>query len=495
MKKYMFAITGGLLLLAGALIWKGQHNVNQTLDKIKVRIGTKKVLPDPAKIDTTGDWYFLDHISSGLVSYDFDRGTFLPNIASSWEISPDGSHLFKIRKDLKFSDGSPITIDDVVATLKRVLIKRTSTHLPLWNYIKGCDSLQSLEDECWGLKVTKDGDLAITLITKSESFFLQLASPETGIWAKSDIGKDLSLMPTKFSGPYFIESKTDLGFVLRRNEESLISKKFPNSPRSIELVSIPVSQAEEDLASGKIDLLLRSHNPFAEVDRRNQGVEVYKTAPATIVYLHSVHNNENIKLVGQDLIESLWKMTVDEALPAETFLPFASNYSLSKAEFINQLPARSAKKIRVGKPWTFYSDKFIAMIENAAKSIGVEIEMVNMDPKEWSEAFEDPKAKSKIDFILSPYVASERYPAVQLRFLTGQLKKSPIDLIDAESPDLTPQKIEVLKDYQKWLLASQSAVPLYFTRMHLYHRSNIALGSQSITDGEVELWRLLKKAD
>ncbi len=491
----MLAAIGGLLLLAGVWIWKGQKSVNQTLESIKVRIGTKKVLPDPAKIETSGDWYFLDHISSGLVSYDFDKGTFLPNIASSWEISQNRNHIFKIRKDLKFSDGSPITIDDVMATLKRVLIKKTSTHLPLWNYIEGCNHLKSLDDNCSGLKITSDGDLSITLITKSESFFLQLASPETGIWSKSDIAKDLSLVPTKFSGPYSIETKTELGFRLKRNEESLISQKFPQSPQRIELISIPVTQAEEDLAAGKIDLLLRSHNPFAETDRKSLGVEVYKTAPSTIVYLHSVHNNEKVKLVGKDFIEALWKTKADEAIPAETFLPFASNYSLSKAEFLNQLPSHSVKKIRVGKPWNFYSDKFIGLIEQAAKSVGVEIEMIHLEPKEWSEAFEDPKAKDKIDFILTPYIASERYPAVQLRFLTGQIKKSPIDLIEAESPDLTPQKIEVLKNYQKWLLDSQSAVPLFFTRMHLYHRSNIELGAQSLTDGEVELWRLLKKVN
>ncbi|MEK7071157.1 MAG: ABC transporter substrate-binding protein [Patescibacteria group bacterium] len=492
MKIYALVAAAGLFLVVG-IIWKGQRNVSDSLENIKVRIGTAKVLPDPTKIETTGDWYFLDHISSGLVSYDFDKGSFTPNIASGWEITKDREHIFKIRKDLNFNDGSPITIEDIVASLKRVLIKKTSTHLPLWNYIEGCANLKSVDDDCPGLRVTKEGDLSITLITKSESFFLQLASPETGLWAKVDIAEDLSLKPTKFSGPYAIEKSTELGFLLKRNEESLISKKFPQSPRTIDLVSIPMTKAEEDLNTGKIDLLLRSHNPFAESDRSSFGVNVYKTAPATIVYLHSVHNNESIKLVGQDFIQKLWAVKTDEAIAADTFLPFANKYSLTKPEFLNALPKTSAKKIRVGKPWNFYSDKFISTIKDAAKASGIDIEMVHLEPSEWSAAFENPKAKDKIDFILTPYVASERYPAVQLRFLTGRNKKSPIDLIEAESPDLTPKKISVLKDYQKWMLESQSAVPLFFTRMHLYHRDHIDLGSQSLTDGEVELWRLKKR--
>lgn len=492
MKNY--ALVAGLgLLLAFGLIWKGQRNVNDTLENIKVRIGTAKVLPDPTKIGTTGDWYFLDHISSGLVSYDSDKGTFAPNIASQWEIAKDREHIFKIRKDLKFSDGSRITTEDVMASLKRVLIKKTSTHLPLWNYIEGCANIKSIDDDCSGLRVTENGDLSITLITKSESFFLQLASPETGIWAKIDIADDLSLKPTKFSGPYAIERPTELGFLLKRNDESLISKKFPNSPKTIELVSMPIAKAEEELNSGKIDLVLRSHNPFAEKDLSSLGVEVYKTAPSTIVYLHSVHNNETIKLIGQDFIEKLWSIKTDEAIAADTFLPFANQYSLTKIDFLNSLPKISAKKIKIGKPWNFYSDKFISVIEEAASASGIDMEIVHLEPSEWSAAFEDPEAKNKIDFILTPYVASERYPAVQLRFLTGQNKKSPIDLIEAESPDLTPKKISVLKDYQKWMLESQSAVPLFFTRMHAYHRNHIDLGSQSLTDGEVELWRIKKR--
>ena len=190
---------------------------------------------------------------------------------------------------------------------------------------------------------------------------------------------------------------------------------------------------------------------------------------------------------------ALWNKAVDEAIPAETFLPFASNYSLKKDQFLNELPEKSQKVIRIGKPWSFYSDQFFALLVKTAKEIDVDLKMVELTPKEWAEAFDDKDANKKIDFILAPYVASDRYPAVQLRFITGQIKKSEIDLKEAEAPESSPKKIEVLKNYQKWLLKSQSAIPLFFTRMQIFHKSNINLGAQSKTDGEVELWRLTKK--
>lgn len=481
----------------GFLIWtmKGKIPVEKSLDLIRVRIGTKKEIPDPANIMTTGDWYFLDHISSGLVSYDHERNLFTPNIAEKWKITDKNIYLFKLRKDLQFSDGTLITPSDVERSLKRLLIKKSSTHLPLWNYIIGCDSLKSIEEYCSGLIVNSDGDLEISLKTRSESFFLQLASPETGIWSKSDIDtKNLTIKPTKYSGPYKVSTITEKGVLIERNENSLVSQKFPNSPKKIELISMPIIDAENELRNGSgIDLVLRSHNPFAEKNGGVNKIQAHKTAPCVIVYFYSVHHNQSIKLVGQDFMRELWKKQADEAIAADTFLPFASNYSLKTDEYLMELPAKSAKTIRIAKPWNYYSDDFIQLLIDTAKNIDVDLKIVEMSSTEWLDAFKNPKASQKVDFILSPYVASDRYPAVQLRFITGTVKKSSIDLSKAETPDLTSEKIEILKKYQKWLLQTQSAIPLFFTRMHIYHKENIDLGVQSKTDGEVELWRLKVK--
>lgn len=494
MKKWT-AVAAVALLGSAAWISKGKLSVDKTLDVVKVRIGTKKTIPDPANIETTGDWYFLDHVSSGLFSYDHEQNVFVPNIAEKWSIGADNVHVFKLRKDLKFSDGSPITPADVEASIKRILVKKTSTHLPLWQYVADCENLKSIEDSCPGIKLNNESDLEIRLKNRSESFFLQLASPETGIWAKTDINpQDLSIHPTKFSGPYLVKNSTSQGFLLERNEQSQISKKFPNSPRKIELITIPLADAEKAMLQGELDLVLRSHNPFGEPDLFKTNISVHKTAPATIIYFHSVHHDKTMKLIGQDFMNALWGQRADEAIPAETFLPFASKYSLSKGEFLSHLPQKSAKLIRIGKPWNFYSDAFIQRLSDSAKQIGVDLQIVDMTPAEWSAAFEDPKVSSKIDFILTPYVASDRYPAVQLRFITGQMKHPPIDLIKAETPDLTDEKVEVLRNYQQWLLETQSAVPLFFTRVQIYHRADIDVGAQSNTDGEIELWRLTKRS-
>jgi len=79
------------------------------VEELKVRITASTQLPEPTNIVSTGDWYYLDHVSSGLTGYDNEKKIFAPVYAESWEVKADGAHVFKIKKNLKFHDGTPLT--------------------------------------------------------------------------------------------------------------------------------------------------------------------------------------------------------------------------------------------------------------------------------------------------------------------------------------------------------------------------------------------------
>jgi ABC-type oligopeptide transport system substrate-binding subunit len=56
----------------------------------------------------------------GLVEYDPKTMEPIPELATTWEISPDGmEYLFHLRKDAKWSNGDPITAGDFVYTFRR----------------------------------------------------------------------------------------------------------------------------------------------------------------------------------------------------------------------------------------------------------------------------------------------------------------------------------------------------------------------------------------
>lgn len=468
--------------------------MKEPLALLKAQVGIQPSLPDPAKIEIAGDWYFLDHISSGLVGFDHQAGKFKPLLAESWQAFSTGAHTFTLREDVRFHDGTPITSDDVVASLKRLLIKRTSTHFPLWEYVEGCEHLKDLTDDCSGLRAINHRTVEIRLKHASESFFLQLASPETGIWSKKDIdAKTLELKPTKFSGPYSFDGFRDGAAHLVRNELSPISKSFPLSPKRIDLITAKLEESLDKFQKGEIDVFFKGHNPYGERDWKAMGFDKLASSLSTLIYFHGA-NLEGSKKIGKDFVEALWARNSDrEIARAEKFLPFAGDYGLMLEDFLAALPETTAKHIRIATPWNYLSDGFLNLLVEAGKAVGAEVEIIRLNKKEWNDSYDDRTAGERFDFILTPYAASERYPAVQLRYITGSLRHPPIDLKDAESPDLTKAKIALLRDYQKWLLAHQHAIPLFFTRKFYLYQHQFDLGDQPPSDAEVELWRVTRR--
>lgn len=469
--------------------------MKEAVAQLRVRVGIKNHFPDPAKIDVAGEWYFLDHVSSGLVHFNHNTGRFEGLLAEEpWISRSSGVHTFTLRKDAKFSDGTSIRAQDVEASIKRLLVKKTSTHFPLWEYIEDCENLKSITDPCSGVKALDDRTIEIRLREQAESFYLQLASPETGIWAKDDLLRmENEFRPSKFSGPYSVVSFDEKGAVLKRNELNPLSKQFPLSPREMHFLLTPLDKSNQALIEGQLDLVMRSRNPFREPDWNGHGISVFESSPSTIAYFSGT-DLRGRKLIGQDFLKALWEKSVgDEAYPADTFLPFNRGYSLKRPELLSEFPEHSAENIKVAVPWTWFSDGFLNLILEAGKKVGMKIEFIRLDREAWARSLERADAGKDFDYVLVPYVASERYPAVQLRYITGPVKKAPIDLKKAESPELNHDKVGILKDYQRWLLSGQHVVPLYFLRSQIIFNSQLDIGDQPPSDAEIELWRVIRK--
>jgi len=76
-------------------------------------------------------------VYSGLLSYDPEKG-LVPNLAESYQISDDSlSYTFKLRPDIFFHDGEPITTDDIEFTiLKAQDINLKSPKRPNWEGVQ-----------------------------------------------------------------------------------------------------------------------------------------------------------------------------------------------------------------------------------------------------------------------------------------------------------------------------------------------------------------------
>jgi oligopeptide transport system substrate-binding protein len=80
---------------------------------------------DPVTLDphkSTGTWedHILSDVDMGLTQ-DAADGTTIPGMAERWETSPDGLVWTFHLRDAKWSDGQPVTADDFVYSLRRIL--------------------------------------------------------------------------------------------------------------------------------------------------------------------------------------------------------------------------------------------------------------------------------------------------------------------------------------------------------------------------------------
>ena len=76
---------------------------------------------DPAKVESVQASRILNDLFEGLITLDAsDRP--VPAAASSWQVSPDGLvYTFHLRPGLQWSDGSPLTAEDFVYGIRRVV--------------------------------------------------------------------------------------------------------------------------------------------------------------------------------------------------------------------------------------------------------------------------------------------------------------------------------------------------------------------------------------
>jgi peptide/nickel transport system substrate-binding protein len=159
-----------------------------------------------------------------LVEIDLETLKPAPNIAKDWQISDDATqYTFNLRDDVKFSDGQPLTANDVSFTLHAILKKEVaSVHAPRFNGIKGAQQYSSGEAETIsGIQVVDDHTLKVTLDQPNAAFLSNLRwvrpLPKHLLDGK-DLVNDPFYQSPVGAGPFMFKSWTNgQDFVADRN--------------------------------------------------------------------------------------------------------------------------------------------------------------------------------------------------------------------------------------------------------------------------------------
>ena len=187
-------------------------------------LGEAKTINPFVSAESEGDWRVWMLFGS-LVKLDPQTFEPKPDLAKAWEVN-NLTFTFTLQDNLKFSDGSTLTADDVAFTLKGILAKATGS--PRASYVAAIDGATAYSDgtaqDVAGIKVVDPKTIALTLAKPDAAFLINMRylSP---VPMKMLNGKDLSsasqdpfFQNPVGAGPFqYVSWKVGGDFVAERN--------------------------------------------------------------------------------------------------------------------------------------------------------------------------------------------------------------------------------------------------------------------------------------
>jgi peptide/nickel transport system substrate-binding protein len=218
-----------LVVLVG-VVAAGSSNARTTSH----RGGTLKLLAnaaagtlDPQVNYTLQYWQLYQATYDGLLGFQKAGGSaafnVVPDLASGYTVKNGGkSWVFTLRKGIKFSNGQPVTVKDVVASFQRIFKVKSPTAGGFFAGIVGADKCLKTPATCTlkgGLVGNaKANTVTINLTTPDAEFRYKLAVPHASIVPASAPSSDAGTKPIPGTGAYaFTSYDPNKIVVMKRN--------------------------------------------------------------------------------------------------------------------------------------------------------------------------------------------------------------------------------------------------------------------------------------
>lgn len=258
---------------------------------------------DPVNAKDNADIWLITVFGEGLVQSSSDGKKIVPCLATGWDISKDNlTYTFHLRSGVKFSNGTAMTADDCVYSLKRARDTASSQ----WSF-----SLSDVKDV-----TAKDAStVVISLKEPSAAFLSDLAMFNATIMPKAYSEKEgdtgLSQHPVS-TGPFMLDSWT--------KGESVTFKKNPyywqsGKPKTDEVKFTVVSDDNSrimQLQSGTIDIDASTPCNLMKTAAANSKISA-NTYPSTMLYYVTFNTTKGV-LKNAKVRQALEYATNKEAL-------------------------------------------------------------------------------------------------------------------------------------------------------------------------------------
>lgn len=364
---------------------------------------------DPQKASTTYENHIQGDLFETLVTNDA-AGEYIPGAAEGWKISDDGRvYTFKLRPNLKWSDGRAMTSADFVYGMRRAIDPKThSWYANMCYNIKNAREVNEgkMKPEALGVSAPDASTVVVTLIEPSPTLIFLMAHPMLAPAPKHVIDK----FGDKWTKPGTLVSNGPYKLAEWRPNDHIKLVKNPNfhDAANVAIDVVKFFPIEDDAAAvkrlraGEIDANLRF--PANELDRLKKTLPagVVRTSPANATsYLVPNHkkppfNDARVRralslAIDREAIAN--KILRNGELPSYSIVsPVAGKYTPVALDFKGKALAERQAEARTllaaagygpGKPLkiTFdhrvgISNKRVAIaVQDMFKAIGVETEL------------------------------------------------------------------------------------------------------------------------
>jgi peptide/nickel transport system substrate-binding protein len=365
--------------------------------KITIAMPSEPATLDPAKGGTRYNHTFNANMFESLYIRN-SEADLVPGLAASHTVSRDGlTYTFKLRRGVKFHDGTPLTADDIKFSFDRALDPATKN--PLNAYLKSIDKVEIESPETIVIKL-KEHD---AILLKKLAFagwvvphkYLETVG-EQG-FAKNPIG----------SGPFKFKSRSINEFIeLEANEQH-----WATVPKVKTLVYRTIPEDAVRLAmlqTGEVDIASEMPPPLLDRINAIKGVKVL-SHPSGAVYwipinLKSAESDSpllklkvrqalNYAVDKEGIIKGVLKgqaVAVGGALvpsitpDAKTLKPYPYDPAMAKKLLVEAGYPNGIKVDMYSSVGRYTLDKDISLaIANSMKAAGIDVNLTLWDSTKW----------------------------------------------------------------------------------------------------------------
>lgn len=295
-EKYIFfglfiAFLASLIFICTGFYHKNTNIVPSDSGSIKIgMLGQPQFINPLYAYSSDIDRSLVELTFSGLMDYD-KYGNIVPDLIKDYRIIDNGQTIeFSLKENAKWSDGKPLTVDDVIFTIRLA---------------QDSDYLSPLRTNWQGVEVEKTSDYkGIMKLKQPYSSFLEaLASlkimPEH-VWQNASVqaitgNTEYNLMTPIGSGPYVIKKTSQRNDKTVKSITMAANKDYYNGQPHIQKIEIIFFDKQEDIANslkkGAIDAAELENSPITDSGQfKNFNQHLLQTTNYFSVFLNNVRD-------------------------------------------------------------------------------------------------------------------------------------------------------------------------------------------------------------